>query len=44
MAVRALYVQSVPKSAKTPEAILKQLHLTAEDIATAAQDMFDRSE
>ena len=43
VAVRALYVQSVPKSAKTPEAILKQLRLTAEDIATAAQEMFDRS-
>jgi len=42
--VRALYVESVPKSAKTPEDILKQLHLTAQDIATAAQEMFDRSE
>lgn len=44
VAVRAMYVQSVPKSAKTPEAILKQLYLTAEDIAAAAQEMFDRSE
>ena len=44
VSVRAMYVQSVPKSAKTPEAILQQLHLTAQDIATTAQDMFDRSE
>ncbi|MCJ7543460.1 MAG: transketolase, partial [Phycisphaerae bacterium] len=44
VAVRALYVQSVPKSAKTPEAILKQLRLTSEDIAAAAQEMFNRSE
>jgi len=41
--VHALYVRSVPKSAKTPEAILKMVHLTAEDIAAAAQAMFDQS-
>jgi hypothetical protein len=34
----------VPNSAKTPEGILKQLRLTAEDIAASAQEMFDRSE
>jgi transketolase len=43
LAVRTLYVQSVPKSAKTPEDILKQVHLTTQDIATAAQEVFDRS-
>ncbi len=41
--VHSLYVRSVPKSAKTPEAILKMVHLTAEDIAAAAQSMFDES-
>jgi transketolase len=43
VAVKTLYVQSVPKSAKTPEDILKQVHLTSQDIATAAQEVFDRS-
>jgi transketolase len=42
--VHSLYVKSVPKSAKTPEEILKQVNLSAEDIASAAQEMFDRSE
>ena len=42
--VHSLYVQSVPKSAKTPEEILKQVNLSAEDIASAAQRMFDQSE
>ena len=42
--VQSLYVRRVPKSAKTPEEILKMVHLTAEDIASAAQGMFDRSE
>ncbi len=41
--VKALYVRAVPKSAKTPEAILKMGHLSAEDIAAAAQAMFDQS-
>ncbi|MHC4985224.1 MAG: transketolase [Planctomycetota bacterium] len=42
--VESLVVRRVPKSAKTPEEILKMVHLTAEDIASAAQSMFDRSE
>ena len=42
--VHSLYVQSLPKSAKTPEEILKQVNLTAEDIASTAQRMFDQSE
>jgi len=41
--VRSMYVESVPKSAKTPEDILKQVHLTAEDIVTVAQQLFDQS-
>ncbi len=44
VAVKALYVQSVPKSAKTPDDILRQVRLSPEDIAAAAQEMFDRSE
>jgi transketolase len=42
--VRSMFVQAVPKSAKTPEDILKQVGLTAKDIAAAAQEMFDQSE
>ena len=42
--VNCLYVRSVPKSAKTPEEVLKMLHLSAEDIAAAGQRMFDQSE
>jgi len=41
--VGTMYVRSVPKSAKTPEAILQQLGLTAQDIANAAQKMFDQA-
>ncbi len=42
--VNTLYVQSVPKSAKTTEATLQLVNLTAHDIADACQKMFDRSE
>jgi len=42
--VNTLYVRSVPKSAKTPEATLQLLKLTAQDIADACQKMFDQSE
>jgi transketolase C-terminal domain/subunit len=35
--VKAMYVQAIPKSAKTPEEILKQVKLTAEDIVAAAK-------
>jgi len=42
--VNALCVRSVPKSAKTPEEILEMVHLSPEDIANAAQAMFDQSE
>jgi len=42
--VDCLYVHSVPKSAKTPEEVLKMLRLSPEDIAKAAQKMFDQSE
>jgi len=41
--VNALCVRSIPKSAKTPEETLKMVGLTAEDIASAAQKMFDQS-
>jgi len=41
--VRAMNVSEIPKSAKTPEAILEMVHLTAGEIATAAQAMFDQS-
>ena len=44
VAVNTLYVQSVPKSAKTPEATLQLVKLTAQDIADACQKMFDQSE
>ncbi len=42
--VETMYVQSVPKSAKTPEEILKMVNLTAENVAAACQTMFDQSE
>ncbi len=42
--VNTLYVQSVPKSAKTPEATLELAKLTAQDIVNACQKMFDQSE
>ena len=42
--VNTLYVQSVPKSAKTPEATLQLVKLTAQDIVDACQKMFDQSE
>ena len=42
--VQTLHVRSIPKSAKTPEETLKLVGLTADDIATAAQAMFDQSE
>ena len=42
--VDALYVKSIPKSAKTPDEVLKMVHLSPEDIAAAAQKMFDQSE
>ncbi len=41
--VNSMYVRAVPKSAKTPEAILQMLSLAAEDIVNAAQAMFDQS-
>ena len=42
--VHPMYVQKIPKSAKTPEEIMAQVGLTAEDIAAAAQKIFDLSE
>jgi transketolase len=42
--VNSMYVRSVPKSAKTPEAILEMVNLSAQNIADAAQGMFDQSE
>ena len=42
--VNTMYVRQVPKSAKTPEAILEMVGLTAADIARNAQSLFDRSE
>jgi len=42
--VNSLCVRQVPKSAKTPEAMLEMVHLAAADIAAAAQAMFDQSE
>jgi len=41
--VNAMCVRRVPKSAKTPEAILEMVHLTPEDIAQAVQRMFDEA-
>jgi transketolase len=42
--VQTMYVKNVPKSAKTPEEVLKQVSLAAEDIVAAAQQVFDHSE
>ncbi|MFP3938472.1 MAG: transketolase [Phycisphaerae bacterium] len=42
--VQRLYVRNIPKSAKTPEATLKMVGLTADDIVKAAQQVFDQSE
>ena len=42
--VHSMYVRSVPKSAKTPEAILQMVGLTAQDIANNCQKIFDTSE
>jgi transketolase len=42
--VHSMFVRSVPKSAKTPEETLKLVGLTAEEIATSAQQVFDQSE
>ena len=42
--VTPMYVQDIPKSARTPEETLKMVKLTAQDIADAAQKMFDQSE
>ena len=42
--VESLCVRQVPKSAKTPDEMLQMVHLTALDIANAAQKMFDQSE
>ncbi len=41
--VSTLYVQEVPKSAKTPEDILAMANLTPREVATACQKMFDQS-
>jgi transketolase len=41
--VETRYVKSVPKSAKTPEEILKMLNISVDDIVGAAQAMFDQS-
>jgi transketolase len=42
--VESMVVRNVPKSAKTPEATLKLVGLTADDIVAKAQGMFDTSE
>jgi transketolase len=44
VAVNALYLRTVPKSAKTPQEMLRMVGLTAQDIADACQAMFDASE
>lgn len=41
--VNSMYVRKIPKSTKTPQATLKLANLSADDIATAAQKMFDQS-
>jgi len=41
--VTTMTVPSIPKSAKTPEETLKLVGLTAQDIARAAQAVFDKS-
>lgn len=42
--VHPMYVQKIPKSAKSPEEIMSQVGLAAENIAAAAQKLFDLSE
>ncbi len=42
--VETLNVQHTPKSARTPEEILKMVDLTAGDIASKVQTLFDQSE
>jgi transketolase len=42
--VRTMYVRTVPKSSKTPDESLEMVGLTAEQIASAAQNLFDQSE
>ncbi len=42
--VQSLHVQNIPKSAKTPEATLELVGLTAQHIAQAVQAAFDKSE
>ncbi len=42
--VKSLFVENLPKSAKTPEAILAMTKLTPDDIAAAAQGMFDTAD
>ncbi len=42
--VDTLYLRTIPKSARTPEETLAMVNLSAEDIAAAAQKMFDQSE
>ena len=44
VAVNALHVRDVPKSAKTPAETLRMVGLAAEDIVNACQAMFDASE
>ncbi len=41
--VKSMFVTSIPKSAKSPEEVLKMAHLTADDIVAKAQGMFDQS-
>jgi len=42
--VNTMYVRRMPKSAKTPEAVLEMVHLSPSDIADAVQQMFDKAE
>jgi len=42
--VQTKVVHRVPKSAKTPEEVLKMVHLSPEDVASAAQSMFDEAD
>ncbi|OQB87389.1 MAG: Transketolase [Planctomycetes bacterium ADurb.Bin126] len=42
--VKTMVVGSVPKSAKTPEEILQMVHLSADEIAAAGQQLFDEAD